>query len=73
MLALYSYCRPYLSMLKSRLLNHDDEEGQTMVEYVMMIVLVAIAVFVASPSITSAIIGVFSGTSSVLGGSSWSS
>jgi Flp pilus assembly pilin Flp len=60
MLALYNYCKHYLSMWKN------DEEGQTMVEYVMMIVLVAIAVFVASPSITSAIQEVFTGTSSVL-------
>jgi Flp pilus assembly pilin Flp len=43
------------------------ESGQTIVEYVLLIVLVALAVFFASPSITSAIIGVFSRTSSVLG------
>jgi Flp pilus assembly pilin Flp len=43
------------------------ESGQTIVEYVLLIVLVALAVFVASPNITSAIIGVFSRTSSALG------
>jgi Flp pilus assembly pilin Flp len=58
----------YLKMWKDRLFK-DDEEGQTMVEYVMMIVLVAIAVWVATPSITDAITGVFSETSSILAGS----
>ncbi len=43
-----------------------EENGQTMVEYVMLIVLVALAVFIASPSLTSAIMGVFSNTSSAL-------
>ena len=42
------------------------EAGQTMVEYVMMIVLVALAVFLLSPNIKSAIIQVFSNTSSAL-------
>ena len=53
-----------LAMLLSKLRN--DENGQTMVEYVMLIVLVALAVFLASPSITSAIMGVFTRTSSAL-------
>ncbi len=43
-----------------------DEIGQTMVEYVMMIVLVALAVFLMTPNIKSAIIQVFSNTSSAL-------
>ncbi len=42
------------------------ESGQTIVEYVLLIVLVALAVFFASPTITNAILGVFSRTSSVL-------
>ena len=42
------------------------EEGQTIVEYVLLIVLVALAVFFASPTITNAVLGVFSRTSSVL-------
>ncbi len=42
------------------------ESGQTMVEYVMLIVLVALAVFLSSPTITSAIMGVFTKTSSLL-------
>jgi Flp pilus assembly pilin Flp len=43
-----------------------EEDGQTMVEYVMLIVLVALAVFIAAPGLTSAIMGVFSNTSSAL-------
>ncbi len=42
------------------------ESGQTIVEYVLLIVLVALAVFFASPTITQAVLGVFSRTSSVL-------
>ena len=55
----------YLEELKRRLSR--GESGQTIVEYVMLIVLVALAVFMTSPSITSAILGVFTDTSSVLG------
>jgi Flp pilus assembly pilin Flp len=51
----------------SRLLKA-EEDGQTMVEYVMLIVLVALAVFIMSPSLTSAILSVFSNTSSALQG-----
>ncbi len=43
-----------------------DDEGQTMVEYVMLIVLVALAVFLLTPSISQAIRNVFSNTSSAL-------
>jgi Flp pilus assembly pilin Flp len=43
-----------------------EENGQTMVEYVMLIVLVALAVFIGAPGLTSAILGVFSNTSSAL-------
>jgi len=42
------------------------EEGQTMVEYVMLIVLVALAVFLLTPNIKNAILTVFSNTSSAL-------
>ncbi len=49
--------------LKSRL---EEEAGQTMVEYVMLIVLVALAVFLLTPNIKSAILQVFSNTSSAL-------
>ena len=44
----------------------EDEAGQTMVEYVMLIVLVALAVFILSPNIKVAIIKVFQNTSSAL-------
>ncbi len=52
--------------LKAMGLYLKKEEGQTMVEYVMLIVLVALAVFLSSPTITSAIMGVFTRTSSIL-------
>lgn len=42
------------------------QDGQTIVEYVLLIVLIALAVFFATPSITTAVINVFSRTSSVL-------
>ena len=43
-----------------------DRDGQTMVEYVMLIVLVALAVFLLSPNIKDAITKVFQNTSSAL-------
>jgi len=43
-----------------------DETGQTMVEYVMLIVLVALAVFLLVPSINQGILTVFSNTSSAM-------
>jgi len=52
--------------LKARTGMLKVEEGQTIVEYVLLIVLVALAIFFASPTITDAIMGVFSRTSSVL-------
>ncbi len=55
---------PYLRAKLSSLSKRD--EGQTIVEYVLIIVLIALAVFAATPSITSAIINVFSYTSSKL-------
>ena len=54
-----------LSYLRARL-NFKDAEGQTIVEYTLMIVLVGLAVALAAPNITSAIINVFNQTSSVL-------
>jgi Flp pilus assembly pilin Flp len=44
-----------------------QEEGQTLVEYVLIIVLVALAILVANPSLTSAIVAVFRSTSELLG------
>lgn len=46
--------------------NLQNQEGQTMVEYVMLIVLVALAVFLIAPGISNAIRLVFSNTSSAL-------
>jgi Flp pilus assembly pilin Flp len=40
--------------------------GVTVVEYAIMLALIAIAVAVAAPNITSAVIGVFSKASSVM-------
>ena len=60
LLTLTSYLKAQLDRLKT------DEKGQTMVEYVMLIVLVALAVFLATPNIKSAILKVFQNTSSAL-------
>ncbi|MGA2264134.1 MAG: Flp family type IVb pilin [Acidobacteriota bacterium] len=47
--------------LYTRIRNRfDDESGQTAVEYALMLVLVALAIAAASPSIGSAIANVFS-------------
>jgi Flp pilus assembly pilin Flp len=42
------------------------QRGVTTVEYAIMLVLISIAVAVASPSISSAVVSVFGKTSSVL-------
>jgi Flp pilus assembly pilin Flp len=63
MLKLYTQYKTIVADLKEKL---NENQGQTMVEYVMLIVLVALAVFIASPSVTSAILGVFTRTSSAL-------
>ncbi len=64
MLALYTRFGNAAADLKQRLSG--DEEGQTMVEYVMLIVLVALAVFLLVPNIKNAIYAVFTNTSSAL-------
>ncbi len=64
MLKLYGHYRNAIASLEQRFLK--NETGQTMVEYVMLIVLVALAVFLLTPNIKSAIIKVFSNTSSAL-------
>ena len=43
-----------------------DETGQTAHEYVMLIVLVAVAAFVTSPTVTDVVMGVIYGSSSLL-------
>ncbi len=55
-----AYLKLYIDKLRR------SDEGQTMVEYVMLIVLVAVAVFIASPTVTDAVMNVFNGTSSML-------
>ncbi len=58
---------PLVTYLKAKLgVMLRDDSGQTIVEYVLLIVLVGLAVFFASPSITKAVINTFSRTSSVL-------
>jgi Flp pilus assembly pilin Flp len=58
--ALYSYYKFYLNKLLL------DNEGQTLVEYIMIFVLVAIAVFIVSPDLRNSIAAVLVGTSSLL-------
>ena len=57
---LTTYIRAKLAELRQ------DESGQTIVEYALIIVLIALAVLLASPTLTSAIVQVFSETSSLL-------
>ncbi len=64
MLNLFNYLKPFAAERMKKLVR--KEEGQTMVEYVMLIVLVALAVFLLSPSVTQAIMSVFTNTSSAL-------
>ncbi len=61
MLSMFStYLRARLAELAK------DQSGQTIVEYALIIVLIALAVLLASPSLTSAIVQVFVETSSLL-------
>ncbi len=64
MLKLYCHYKNAIDALERKFVKH--ENGQTMVEYVMLIVLVALAVFIATPNIKDAITKVFSNTSSAL-------
>ena len=45
----------------------NEESGQDVAEYALLLVLVGIAIAIASPSITKSILSVFSLTKSVLG------
>jgi Flp pilus assembly pilin Flp len=47
-------------------LKKRNQKGVTVVEYAIMLALIAIAVAVAAPNITSAVVGVFSKASSVM-------
>ena len=57
---------PLIRMREGLAWLRNNEQGQTFVEYVMIIVLVALAVYIANPNITSAIMNVFTDTSSAL-------
>lgn len=57
MLALYNHYLTTKDAVK-RLLSR-EEEGQTIVEYVLLIVLIALVVFAANPSLTTAITDAF--------------
>jgi len=46
--------------------SYRDEKGVTVVEYALMLALVAIAVALATPNIASAVVSVFSKASSVM-------
>ena len=43
-----------------------NQKGVTVVEYAIMLALIAIAIAVAAPNLTSAVLGVFSKASSVM-------
>ena len=60
MLALWNYFRLHCAKLLP------DSKGQTTFEYVIAIVLVAIAIFISSPNVSNAIVSVLFGTSSLL-------
>ena len=48
-------------------IQYKRQKGITTVEYVIMLVLIAVGVLLAGPSLVSAITGIFSKTSSLLG------
>jgi len=52
--------------LIARLLR--DDEGQDLVEYVLLVSLIALAVAAAFPPVTNAIIGVFNSVGATIGG-----
>jgi Flp pilus assembly pilin Flp len=51
---------------KAAMKKKNNKKGVTVVEYAIMLALIAIAVAVAAPNITSAVVGVFSKASSVM-------
>ena len=60
MLALVSFSKRYLARLFS------SDEGQVVSEYVILIVLVAVATFLTSPSMANTLNGAIDGISSIL-------
>ena len=55
-----------MERLKQHALLKKDEKGVTTVEYAVMLVLVAIAVMIAAPNISTAVVDVFTNVSSRL-------
>ncbi len=66
MLALYNRYQMTLDAVK-RILNKKDE-GQTIVEYVLLIVLIALVVFAANPGLTGALTDAFNNIAAFVGG-----
>lgn len=62
-----SYIATYLKAAYR--LMHDDQSGQALVEYILIIILISLAVIMASPTITSALVGAFSKIASALSAS----
>jgi len=54
------------SLVRHIMVENKRTRGVTIVEYAIMLALIAIAIAVAAPSVTSAVIVVFSRASSVL-------
>jgi len=54
------------NVVQNRISRKKNQKGVTVVEYAIMLALIAIAVAVAAPNITSAVLGVFSKASSVM-------
>jgi Flp pilus assembly pilin Flp len=69
MLALYS--RYFAAKEAIKRVANGEEEGQTIVEYVLLIVLIALVVFATNPSMSGALINAFNRiTNSVSGAGS---
>ena len=60
----YDHFKAHIQAIWNQARN--DEEGQTIVEYALLVVLVALAIAVASPNVTNAVLSVFSAASSAL-------
>ena len=68
LLVLIKFIKGDCPVMKNQLKNFiNDESGQDVAEYALLLVLVGIAIAIASPTITASILSVFSRTKSVLG------
>jgi len=54
------------SLITANKRRKNSQAGVTIVEYAIMLALIAIAIAVSAPNITSAVVGVFSRASSVM-------